>query len=369
MPCYAQDDLSKYQTQLKALVTELKKTQAKVEKETAKQTSIEKKIKKAEINIAELAATERSLIKKRQVLQNKLEDNEQKILELYQSEKEQFALLSKQLVSIYKNGTPSLLQQLLENKNPATIDRNMTYFAAINKARTELIEEYRQTQKSIAQLSEKIILQEEELADNQSAINRQQLALNQAQDSRLEILKKLKQSISKSRSQAEKLDQNKQALTFLINEITEVTSEIPVQTQKSLQQEWKSFASAKGNLPWPVDGKHSNLFGQKRGKNNLWQGITISSNAGKPVKAIYPGTVLFSNWFKGQGLLMIVDHGNDYLSLYAHNQTLLRPVGATVNKGDVIATVGNSGAQEKNALYFEIRYKGKPENPKKWCKS
>ena len=95
--------------------------------------------------------------------------------------------------------------------------------------------------------------------------------------------------------------------------------------------------------------------------------MTIRANTGEPVKAIYAGRVIFADWFQGQGLLMIIDHGNGYMSLYGHNESLLQNAGAWVAGGETIATVGNSGGQSMAALYFEIRLNGQPSNPNLWC--
>ncbi|WP_373097897.1 murein hydrolase activator EnvC, partial [Zhongshania sp.] len=112
-----------------------------------------------------------------------------------------------------------------------------------------------------------------------------------------------------------------------------------------------------------------NRYGASRqGSSVTWQGIQLSGNEGDAVKAIHNGRVVFADWLRGAGLLIIVDHGGDYLSLYAHNQSLLRSEGDWVRGGEGIATVGNSGGQRQAGLYFEIRYKGRPTDPRNWCK-
>jgi septal ring factor EnvC (AmiA/AmiB activator) len=122
-------------------------------------------------------------------------------------------------------------------------------------------------------------------------------------------------------------------------------------------------------MPWPVDGKARNRFGRDRDGGPLkWHGLMIAASEGSTVSAIHHGRVVFADWFRGSGLLRILDHGAGYRSLYGHNQSLLREVGEWVDVGDAIGTVGNSGGRQRTALYFEIRKDGKPTDPDKWCK-
>ncbi|MDF1729596.1 MAG: peptidoglycan DD-metalloendopeptidase family protein, partial [Sulfitobacter sp.] len=131
------------------------------------------------------------------------------------------------------------------------------------------------------------------------------------------------------------------------------------------------FASARGKLPWPVDGRLLARFGETRGDDTRakWDGVMISAGAGTQVHAIHGGRVVFADWLRGAGLLVILDHGNGYLSLYGHNQTLLKAAGDVVKAGESISTVGNSGGQDTPALYFAIRQQGRPSDPAQWCRT
>jgi len=151
----------------------------------------------------------------------------------------------------------------------------------------------------------------------------------------------------------------------LISSIQEILIEIP---DPNINR--KTFAKLRGQLAWPVDGKVDKLFGrQKRPSNLLWQGIMIYAPAGNHVRAVSHGRVAFADWFRGFGYLIIIDHGNSYLSLYGHNESLFKSAGEWVESGDIIGSIGSSGGQQKPGLYFEIRKKGKPQNPTRWCKT
>jgi septal ring factor EnvC (AmiA/AmiB activator) len=131
------------------------------------------------------------------------------------------------------------------------------------------------------------------------------------------------------------------------------------------------FAQARGKLPWPVDGRLVARYGTPRGGDarTKWDGVLIGASAGGQVRAVHGGRVVFADWLRGSGLLVILDHGNGYLSLYGHNQSLLKDAGDMVTAGEPIATVGNSGGQETPALYFAIRQQGRPSDPAQWCRT
>ena len=137
----------------------------------------------------------------------------------------------------------------------------------------------------------------------------------------------------------------------------------------AMPENYKPFSTAKGTMPWPISGRASHRFGKSRNEGKMrWQGVTIPANAGTTVAAIHHGRVVYADWLRGSGLLIIIDHGEGYMSLYAHNQSLLREVGEWVSAGTNISTVGSTGGLEKSALYFEVRVKGKPTNPASWCR-
>jgi len=128
------------------------------------------------------------------------------------------------------------------------------------------------------------------------------------------------------------------------------------------------FHNQKGHIPWPVQGKLLAKFGSSREKGDLkWNGVLISAAYGEPVQAISHGRVAFSDWLQGYGFITIIDHGDGYMSLYGHNESLFKQAGDWVESGEVIATVGDSGGQPGPGVYFEIRARGKPINPGLWC--
>jgi septal ring factor EnvC (AmiA/AmiB activator) len=129
----------------------------------------------------------------------------------------------------------------------------------------------------------------------------------------------------------------------------------------------KPFAKMKGQLPWPIKGAIIRQFGSPRFETR-WDGVLISATEGTDIRAVTAGHVVFADWLRGYGLMIILDHGGGYMTLYAFNQSLYKKVGESVAAGTVIAAVGSSGGREDSGLYFGIRSKGKPVNPVIWCK-
>src|SRR5690606_140784 len=135
-----------------------------------------------------------------------------------------------------------------------------------------------------------------------------------------------------------------------------------------LGNQQQPFAELKGQLPWPAQGSLMNSFGSRQSQGDLtWQGGNIRVEAGAQVRAIHHGRVVFADWFGRSGLLLIIDHGDGYMSLYAQNEQLLHGVGDWVGSGEVIATAGNTGGQSETSLYFEIRHQGRSQDPVAWC--
>jgi septal ring factor EnvC (AmiA/AmiB activator) len=156
---------------------------------------------------------------------------------------------------------------------------------------------------------------------------------------------------------------DEQKLEALVAGLREELESIP-----ALEEQAQSFASLRGTLQWPSSGRLLHQFGAKRESDNQsWQGVLIGTDTGAPVTAVSHGRVAFADWLRGFGLLLIIDHGEGYMSLYGRNQSLFKEVGDWVAAGELIAVVGTSGGEEETGLYFEIRNNGIPMNPARWC--
>ena len=175
-----------------------------------------------------------------------------------------------------------------------------------------------------------------------------------------QILRQIDAQVKTEEERLAALSADRDRLNKLLIELNELTARAPAPRQP--------FETFRGRLQMPVAGEITNRFGSRRNNDMVWRGWLISANVGSPVSAIHPGTVIFSDWLRGQGLLVVVDHGEGWLSLYARNHSLLRRVGEQVSASDVIARAGNSGGGEQPGLYFEIRQQGQPVDPADWIR-
>ena len=283
--------------------------------------------------------------------------------ELEKARDAQQARIALELKTAWQLGQQGQVKVLLNQESPHTVARAMAYYRYFFEARNELVADYRQTLDQLRELELRIAGTLDQLAGQQATLEQQQAQLVTAQGARETAVASLNDSIQSKAEQLRQMEQNRRELESLIAAIEKAVVDLEV------PDDYQPFKSARGTMPWPLSGRPSNNFGKPRNEGKMrWQGVTIPAREGTSVNAIHHGRVVYADWLRGSGLLVIIDHGDGYMSLYAHNQSLLREVGEWVSAGTPISTVGNSGGQEQSALYFEIRHQGKPTNPSQWCK-
>jgi len=282
---------------------------------------------------------------------------------LSQSQHKQQRILNDIILASYKLGQEPQLKMLLNQQDPVQVARNLSYLAYFNQAHGKEIEQYRQTLTALSDVQIKIEKNEASLQNKLSQLKSTHQLLKDKQQKQKADALALNKKIQGGGQQLTRLQQDRQNLMEVLGKVEEVF--LPFERN----QESRPFKQLKGKLPQPVSLKANKLFGvwQKNGKQK-WQGWLYPGQTGYQVRAIHHGRVVFSDWLRGFGLLTIVDHGQGYMTLYARNQALLKTVGDWVEAGEVIANLGNSGGYTDSALYFEIRYKGRPQNPRRWLK-
>ncbi len=273
--------------------------------------------------------------------------------------------LAQQVHAAYTLGKQEKIKLLFSQKDPAALQRNLIYYQYFSNARVNLIDEIENSIEAILSTESKIGAEKQKLDQNFQILKQQKAKLDKDSNKRKTIINSLGKQIKKQGGQLNQLEDEAKQLQNLIDSISDILTEIP---EPDLDR--KAFAKLRGKLAWPVKGKLKRMFGRQKPLSNLrWQGVVIEAPSGRHVHAVSHGRVAFADWLRGLGNLIIVDHGNSYLSLYGHNESLFKKAGDWVEPGDIIGSVGNSGGQSRPALYFEIRKKGKPQNPSKWCKS
>lgn len=268
--------------------------------------------------------------------------------------------LGAQVRAAYMSGDQERLQLLLNQQDPATLGRLMAYYRYLNDYRSININTVTGRIRELAELRSQVAAEEARLGDIAAAQAAEVARLDAAQRERQALLASLKKKIASESKEVERLAAQEKDLSRLIAELTSILSDYPISSEDP-------FVEHKGRLTWPVAGSLVHDFGQPRVGGKLkWNGVVLSAPRGREVRAVYHGRVVFADWLAGMGLLVIVDHGDGYMSLYGYNESTLKNAGDWVAPGDAIATVGDSGGQQQSALYFEIRSGGRPVNPRQW---
>ena len=270
------------------------------------------------------------------------------------------AALARQLVLAYRQGRQSRIKVLLNQDDPRQVTRHLAYHGYLSRARLQAIDRLNATLEALRATGEALAAERqqlERLADQQAVeVER----LDQARAQRERALVAVEQRIQSRQEELARLERDAAELATLLDELATALADIPPDA------EVPSIADLRGELPLPIDGRLRHRFGESRGGEVVWNGWMLAAEQGRDVRAIAHGRIAYSDWLRGYGLILIIDHGDAFMSLYAHNEALLRDVGDWVRPGEVVASVGNSGRGGEPGLYFELRRNGEPLNPSGW---
>jgi septal ring factor EnvC (AmiA/AmiB activator) len=268
--------------------------------------------------------------------------------------------LARQVRASYMTGRQELFKLLLSQESPATLGRMLVYFDYYNRARSSRIAAVAGELTKLAELEDDTARVETELTALETAQAREVAALEKSRDERRAALAKAEAEIRDGTAAIAKLRAEEQRLAELVQRVGELMAGFPVDSEEP-------FAASRGKLAWPVQGRVTGNFGQVRGAGPVrWNGVLVEAAAGTPVRAVHRGRIAFADWLQGVGLLIIVDHGGGFMTLYGHNEALLKESGDWVEPGELIAQVGDTGGQASSGLYFEIRQNGEPVDPNRW---
>lgn len=279
----------------------------------------------------------------------------QKLLKDTEGQRQSMAAI---LRARYEYGNNSNLKVLLNQDQTDNLQRIMTWQGYITEHQSERIQTLQQSMQELEASSAKLAEQEQAIEAKRSKQLNQRAALKKSQNAQLSVAKQLRQQLTKQKNTLNHLRTNEQQLQTLLESLSEVLSDIPDQALST------PFSSRKAQLKWPLKGQlATDTNSLKR------QGAYIQSPAGSNIHGIAAGRVAFADYMRGYGLLLIIDHGEGYMSLYGQNESLFKSVGDWVSEGELIAHSGAGNGSHPAGLYFEIRAKGKPLKPSQWCYS
>jgi septal ring factor EnvC (AmiA/AmiB activator) len=342
----------------------------------------ERAISEANRTLAELTDQSRSASTRVAEIRREKEAREREL-------KNHEAALSKLLYEQYVAGRPETLAVLLNGGDPNAMARQLHYLTYIGQARSRTISKVRQDVAQLAKLTADAQSEANELAQVTAQQAAQRRRLEQEKRARAQMLTRISHNIEQQRREIETLKRDEARLARLIEQLARVIAQTPKpkpRRERAAPEDRTppdsrvrnerlpepgspagSFSQLRGRLALPVRGELANRFGTPRQDGGLtWKGLFIAARAGEEVRAIAAGRVVYADWLRGFGNLLIIDHGDSYMSLYGYNETLFKQVGDLIRVGERIAAVGNTGGHQDSGLYFEMRHEGRPFDPMTW---
>jgi septal ring factor EnvC (AmiA/AmiB activator) len=345
--------------ELEAVREQISELKQSMDRSASERDRITTDLQNAEMVVSEKRIHLKELQRQKTFSENSKADLDRQLVASEAELEQESGMLAAQVRTAYLNGNQERIKLLLNQHDPATLGRLLVYYRYFSEFRGRNIETVSRQIEDISSLRRQAAAEEARLAELASARYAELTELNVAQEDRQRLLLALKSKMAQEGSEIDRLAAQEKDLTRLIAELTSILSDYPITSEAP-------FSELKGRLTWPLSGSLQKDFAQPRAGGLKWNGVVLGAPRGQEVRAIYHGRVVFADWLAGLGLLVIVDHGEGYMTLYGYNETTLKVIGDWVAPGDVIATVGDSGGQANAGLYFEIRRGTAPVNPRHW---
>ncbi len=329
-------------------------------------------LRDSEHAISESNRSLRDLTGRQRDIQGRLTDLQQQGRRAGNDIQSQQRLLARQLYQQYVGNQPDAVKLLLNREDPNQIARDLHYLTYLSRLRADLIRGLRSNLKQLDSLAQQTRLQSDELAAVQTEQQAQRKKLERDKRARRDVLVKVSRQIASQRQEISTLQRDEQRLARLVEQIGQVIARSRADTLRNervpdASTDGSAFADLRGKLSLPVRGELRGRFGSPRADGGLsWKGVFIVTQPRQEVRAVAAGRVVFADWLRGFGNLLIIDHGGGYMSLYGNNESLFKQVGQPTRGGETVAAVGNSGGNTDYGLYFEIRHQGKAFDPLTW---
>ncbi|ABE56972.1 peptidase M23B [Shewanella denitrificans OS217] len=355
-------DIDKRQAELKAIQAQINKQKNTLQDTSRQREKLQALLKRDEKAIAHSAQKVNQSKQSLNEINKKLSLLSQEQAALEKDKLGQQATLSRQLSSAYLAGNHDYTKMMLNQQNPATIERMLAYYQYLNKARMNAITELKHTLIQLEQVKTSQINTQQKL--NALVITQQQQAKNltKEQNQRQQTLTQLQRTLNTKGAELEQLQIEEASIRRVIQQA------ILASKASKATPAMNGLNVSKAKFAWPTKGNLSAKFGTSRSGQINWKGVILSAAEGQAINAIDAGRVIYADWLRGFGMVMVVDHGKGFMSLYGHAQTLLKKPGDKINRGETIALVGRSGGRTEPGLYFEIRNKGQAVNPANYCR-
>lgn len=358
MPYAIADD--QQQSKLDILQSNISELQKTLTARNEQQTDLETDLERVETEASTLNTSIRELSNNIKTVEKQLIGKQKEKANLEVNISGQNDAIIAQLRSAQKIGDQEPIKLLLNQEDPQKIARMFKYYDYFLQARSAKIEQYLISVTALNDIIQSISSNKLELISAKDSLSKNQVNLKTNITQRENTLRKLQLAVANDEQKLTDLKRQRRELETLLNEVETAVADLVLPTNSL------PFTSRKGELEWPTKGKLTQRYGAQRNGPLQWQGWLIAVNAGVAVKTVHQGRIVFSNYLRGFGLLLIIDHGDGYMTLYGHNQELLKDTGDWVQTNEIIARAGNTGGLSAPALYFEIRSQGQPTNPKKW---
>ena len=349
------------EAELKRVNSRIERVRKAVNEDVEKRDRLSVELRDAELGVQAARRRLAELREQRIASEARLEEFEREHARLERDLDAQREALAGELRAAYVNGREEQLKLLLNQQDPAAFGRMLAYYGYFGRARADRIAGIRDKLEHLALLREKIEDENRRLGELEAKQAAEVESLKAAQGQRSKAVAAIDSQIKTRGGELKRLESQARRLEKLIEDLRKALESAPVAKQAP-------FEPLRGKLPWPVQqGKVLARFGQPRAGGSMrWQGMMIGTERGARVRAPFEGRVVYADWLPGMGLMVVLDHGGGYMSLYGHNEEIFRKVGDRVAAGDVIGSVGDSGGHNQPALYFEVRRGREPVNPENW---
>jgi septal ring factor EnvC (AmiA/AmiB activator) len=349
------------QERLDELKQQISKLQTSLTDTSRQRNKVNLSLRDLEVTIGQISSqllTIQHSIDKTEKRQHAMQARQQQLIN---KKKEQVVALANLARNRYEEGQEARLKLLLNQQDPDQVARLLAYQRYFEQARSQRIKALNESLAELASLSQELLVNTRQLKQEQTSLAAKQQTFQQTRNQRKALLANLDRQIGDKQGRLKTLQADSLHLQQLLDGMQQVISDIPANLGGT------PFSQLAHQLPWPLTGKLEVSYHAPRSGQVRWDGVVMSANRGEPVRAIYPGRVIYADWLPGYGLMIIIDQGQGYMTLYGYNENITRGVGDWVAAGDVIAHAGDSGGRREAGLYFGIRHKGRPVNPEHWC--